>query len=274
MYNRGVEISLTGEVIRKRDFSWTVTTNWTTFKNRITELPAKEIPSNATSTQKWEVGHSRYDFWVRDFYGVDPTDGSALYRAKAWMPATTKVIGKNDTVTTDHNNALLHYAGSAIPDFFGAVISSFNFKGFGLSFQLNYQVGGKVYDDTYAQLMNTGTYGYALHTDILKRWQKPGDITDVPRLDAGRNAIFSAVSDRWLVDASYLTVQNVTFSYNLPASVASKAHLQSVRFYVTGENLYMFTKRQGLNPIQNFTGVTTNVYVPSRAITAGLNMTL
>ncbi len=273
MYNRGVEISITGEVVRKRDFSWTVTGNWTTFRNRITKLPVKEIPSTASSTQKWEVGHSRYDFWVRDYYGVDPIDGAVLYRAKAWMPATTKVLAKGDTVTTDQNNALLHYAGSSIPDFFGAIISSFNYKGFGLSFQLNYQVGGKVYDDNYATLMNA-SYGYALHTDISRRWKKAGDVTDVPRLDAGRNSQFNAVSDRWLVDASYLTVQNVTFSYNLPASVSSKAHLQNVRFYVTGENLYMFTKRQGLNPIQNFTGVTTNVYVPSRNITAGINMTL
>lgn len=273
MYNRGVEISLTGEVIRKRDFSWTVTANWTTFSNKITKLPAKEIPSTATSTQKWEVGHSRYDFWVRDYYGVDPIDGSALYRAKAWMPSTTKVLAKGDTVTTDQNNALLHYAGTAIPDFFGAFISSFNYKGFGLSFQLNYQVGGKVYDDTYAQLMNS-SYGYALHKDVSKRWKQAGDVTDVPRLDAGRNSQFNAVSDRWLVDASYLTIQNITFSYNLPASVASKAHLQNVRFYVTGENLYMFTKRQGLNPLQNFTGVTSNTYVPSRNITAGINMTL
>jgi TonB-linked SusC/RagA family outer membrane protein len=274
MYNRGIEISLTGEIVRKRDFSWTVTANWTTFRNKVTKLPAKEIPSTASATQKWEVGHSRYDFWLRDFYGVDPIDGAVLFKAKAWVPATTKVLAKGDTVTTDQNNARLHYAGSAIPDFFGAFISSFNFKGFGLSFQLNYQVGGKVYDDTYAQLMNTGNYGYALHTDILKRWQRPGDISDVPRLDAGRNSIFSALSDRWLVDASYLNVQNVTFSYNLPASVAAKAHMQAVRFYVTGENLYMFTRRQGLNPIQNFTGVTSNVYVPSRTITAGLNMTL
>jgi TonB-linked SusC/RagA family outer membrane protein len=274
MYNRGVEISLTGDVVRKRDYSWTLTTNWTTFRNKVTKLPAKEIPSTASATQKWEVGHSRYEFWLRDFYGVDPTNGAALYRAKAWVPATTKVIGKGDTVTTDHNNALLHYAGRSIPDFFGSLISSFNFKGFGLSFQFNYQVGGKVYDDTYAALMHTGNYGYAQHKDILKRWQKPGDIADIPRLDAGRNAIFNALSDRWLIDASYLTLQNITFSYNLPASVAAKAHLQSVRFYVTGENVYMFTKRQGLNPIQNFTGVTSNVYVPSRNITAGINMTL
>lgn len=273
MYNRGVEISLTGEVVRKRDFSWTVTANWTTFRNKITKLPAKEIPSTASSTQKWEVGHSRYDFWVRDYYGVDPLDGSALYRAKAWVPATTKVLAKGDTVTTDQNNALLHYAGSSIPDFFGAFISSFNYKGFGLSFQLNYQLGGKVYDDTYAQLMNS-SYGYALHTDISKRWKQAGDVTDIPRLDAGRNSQFNAVSDRWLVDASYLTIQNITFSYNLPAAVASRVHLQNVRFYVTGENIYMFTKRQGLNPLQNFTGVTTNTYVPSRNITAGINMTL
>jgi hypothetical protein len=220
------------------------------------------------------VGRSRYEFWLREWMGVDPSDGAALFRANVWNPATCRITGKGDTVTIDQNNARLHYSGTAIPDFFGSFISNFNFRGFGFSFQLNYQVGGKIYDGTYAQLMHSGTYGLAMHEDILKRWQQPGDITDVPRLDAGRNAAFSAQSDRWLVDATHLNIQNVTLSYTLPSATSKKIKLQNMRFYVTGENLYMFTKKKGMNPVQNFTGVTTNVYVPARTITAGLNVTL
>ncbi|ANE52232.1 SusC/RagA family TonB-linked outer membrane protein [Flavisolibacter tropicus] len=274
MYNKGIEVSVNGDVIRKHDFNWNLGVNWTTFENKITKMPQTEV---ITGTQKWMVGQSRYDFWLRDWYGVNPADGAALFVANANVPANSFIIkegGKDVLVTTDQNNAAYHYAGSAIPDFYGSIINSLNYKGFGLSFQLNYQVGGKVYDAAYAQLMHSGSYGVAMHTDITKRWQKAGDITDVPRLDAGRNTTFGVASDRWLVDASYLNVQNVTFHYTLPKGLLSKAHLQNTRVYVSGENLYMFTKRQGLNPTQNFTGQTSNVYVPSRVITAGINLSL
>lgn len=274
MYNKGFEVSLSADLIKTKDFTWTIGTNWTTFNNKITKLPAKEIPSSASATQKWEVGKSRYDFWLRDWYGVDPTDGAGLFVANTWNPATCRIIGKDDTVTTDQNNARLHYAGSAIPDYYGSVMSSINYKGFGFSFQLNYQVGGKVYDNNYAQLMHAGTYGLAMHRDILNRWQRPGDITDVPRLDAGKVTTYGALSDRFLVDASHLNIQNVTVSYMVPATLLRSLRIQAFRFYVSGENLYMFSKRKGLNPVQNFTGVTSNVFIPSRVITAGINLTL
>jgi TonB-linked SusC/RagA family outer membrane protein len=276
MYNKGIEVNLNGDIIRNRDFSWNMGINWTTFKNKITKLPAEEIPSTASSTQKWQVGHSRYEFWLREYYGVDPTDGSALYRSNIWIPATSRIVGKNDTVTIDQNNARLHYAGTAIPDFFGSVLSSFNYRGFGLSFQLNYSVGGKVYDDNWAQLIHSGSYGVAWSPDILKRWQKPGDITNIPRVDADATkvAAFGALSDRYLIDASYLSIQNVTFSYVVPVKLLSQVHMQSAKFYISAENLHMFTKRQGMDPLQNFTGVTSNVFTPSRTVTAGINLTL
>ena len=122
--------------------------------------------------------------------------------------------------------------------------------------------------------MHAGTYGLAMHRDILNRWQRPGDITDVPRLDAGKVTTYGALSDRFLVDASHLNIQNVTVSYMVPATLLRSLRIQAFRFYVSGENLYMFSKRKGLNPVQNFTGVTSNVFIPSRVITAGINLTL
>jgi outer membrane receptor protein involved in Fe transport len=265
MYNKGVEISLNADVIRGRDFTWNLGTNWTTFTNKITKMPPT-LPEIITSVHKWSVGVSRYEYWLREYLGVDPADGAALYRSNTWNPATSRITSKGDTATTDQNNARFHYAGNPIPDFFGSVLSSLSYKGIGVSFQVNYSVGGRFYDQTYQQLMHSGTYGAALHEDIMNRWQKPGDVTNVPR---------------WLTDASFVNIQNVILSYTLPKSLITRARLQNVRLYVGGENLYIFTKRQGMNPTQqgitanqNFSGLGSNVYIPSRTVTAGLNLTL
>ncbi|TDH24080.1 TonB-dependent receptor [Segetibacter sp. 3557_3] len=271
MFNKGIEVQLGGDVVRTKDFNWSLDLNWTTFTNQLTRLPQADIISG---TKKLNVGRSLYDYWLRDWYGVDPNDGAGLYRSASFVAATSRISAKGDSVTTNQNNAQYHYAGSAIPDFYGSINSSLTYKNYGLSFLLNYQVGGLVYDGTYAQLMHSGSYGTALHTDILKRWQKPSDITDVPRMDNANTAQFGATSDRFLVDASYLSIRSLSLFFNLPAAVTSKAGISNARFYVSGENLYLFTKRKGLNATQSFTGVTSNVYTPSRIITAGINLSL
>jgi len=275
MYNRGWEASITGEVLRKKDFSWSMTVNATTFENRITRLPQSEIiPNETPQTKKLMVGHSIYDYWLRDYQGIDPTDGSVLYRAATYNASNSRIRGKDDTVTINQNNALFAYHGSAIPDVFGSVMTSVRFKFFELSALASYQFGGKVYDATYQALMSSGNYGGAAHTDLLKRWKAPGDITTVPRMDAGQTAAFNAVSSRWLVDASNLYLRNVTLSVTLPQGLIQRARIQNARFYVSGENLALFSKRKGLNVEQNFAGVTSNVYNPARIITVGLNLSL
>jgi hypothetical protein len=273
MYNKGIEISLHGDVVRSKDFTWNLGTNFTSFENKITKMPAN-LPEVITSIHKWQVGVSRYEFWTREYVGVDPVDGMALYRANSWVPATSRIDSKGDTLTVDQNNARFHHAGSSIPDFYGALLSSLSYKGFNFSMQFNYSIGGLFYDDVYRQLMHAGNFGTSLHVDALERWQAQGDITNVPRLDAGRTAAFAAASDRWLTDATFFNIQNAILSYTLPKSLIAKAKFQQVRVYVGGENLYLFTKRKGMNPSQTFTGLNTNVYTPSRTITAGLNLSL
>ncbi|MBO9729105.1 MAG: TonB-dependent receptor [Chitinophaga sp.] len=272
MVNRGVELQLTGEVFRKKNFGWTVDLNLSTVKNEITKLPQKEI---INSTKKLSVGHSIYDYWLRDWYGVDPTDGAALYVAASGTGAGVRVMKNGDTVTTNINNAKYHYAGSAIPKFYGSITNTFNYKQFQLSFLVSFQVGGKIYDATYASLMNAGSYGQALHTDILKRWQKPGDVTDVPRMDQSQTTNFNAAtSDRWLTDASFLNIRSVKLGYTVPTAFANKAHVSAANVFLSGENLALFSARKGMNVAQAFTGVTSNVYMPARIISAGLNITL
>lgn len=274
MVNKGVELQLTGEVVRKKDFSWTVDLNLSSFKNVITKLPQAEIISG---TKKLSVGHSMYDYWLRDWYGVDPTDGAALYVSKANNPNDKgiRVLKNGDSLTTNVNNAAYHYAGSAIPDVFGSITNTFNYKQFQLSFLISFQLGGKVYDGTYAALMNAGSYGQALSTDILKRWQKPGDVTDVPRMDQSQTTNFNAgTSDRWLTSASFLNLRSVKLGYTVPESFAKQIHMRGANVFLSGENLALFSARKGMNVAQAFTGVTTNTYMPARIVSAGLNITL
>jgi TonB-linked SusC/RagA family outer membrane protein len=273
MYNRGFEISLDGTIIKASDFSWGVNINASTIKNEITKLPQKEI---IDGTKKLAIGRSIYDYWLRDWYGVDPADGYALYVADPNLMAANDPTGRvvnGVNVTTDQNKALYHYAGSAIPDLFGSFGNTFKYKGIQLDVLFSYQIGGKMYDSNYAALMHTGNnYGSALSTDILNRWQKPGDVTDVPRLDVNRNTQASAASDRWLIGSDYLALRQINLSYKIPSDLISKLAIDNATIYVNGENLLLFTKRQGMDPTQTFNGTTKNRYIPSRVITLGFNL--
>ena len=137
-----------------------------------------------------------------------------------------------------------------------------------------YQIGGKVYDGAYSALMSSGGYGSAKSVDILSRWQKPGDVTNVPRMDAGRTADFNAESDRWLIDGSYLNIRSVTLSYSLPSVLTRKAFLDNARIYLSGENFFILSRRKGMNAQQNFGGTTGNVFSSAKSIVAGISFTL
>ncbi|MCO6498546.1 MAG: SusC/RagA family TonB-linked outer membrane protein [Chitinophagaceae bacterium] len=275
MYNSGIEAELIGEVVKSRDFSWTVKVNSSTIKNRITKMPA-ENPEQISGTKKLMEGHSIYDYWLRDWYGVDPDDGAGLFVANngtgSGIRLKTNKDGKVDTLTTDVNNARYHYAGTAIPDLFGGIENTFSYKGFTLNFLLQYQIGGKVYDNTYAGIMSAGNYGEALHKDALKRWQKPGDITDVPRMQNNALSIFGAASDRWLLGASFLNIRSVTVTYNFPKSLYEKLNAANASVFIGAENVYLFSKRKGTNINQSFAGTNSNSYTPARIITAGINL--
>jgi TonB-linked SusC/RagA family outer membrane protein len=276
MFNRGIELQLGGDVVRGKDFTWNVNVNWTKFTNEVTKLPEgqSEIISG---TKKLMVGKSIYDYWLREWYGVDPSDGSGLYRMDVYSAANTRVISKSgggvDSVSTTSNNGRYHYNGSAIPDFYGGITNTFRYRSFELSILINYQVGGKIYDATYASLMHPGTYGTALHVDALNRWRNPGEISDIPRMDNAQVGIYNAQSDRWLVDASYLNIRAVNFIYQLPKRLLEKMQAQGGRFFISAENLALISARKGMNVAQSFTGVTSNTYTPARILSAGINVT-
>ncbi|MGO4821927.1 MULTISPECIES: SusC/RagA family TonB-linked outer membrane protein [unclassified Flavobacterium] len=273
MFNQGIEVSLDGMVVKTKGFSWNINVNASTIKNEITSLPQKEI---INGTKKYAVGSSIYDYWLRTWYGVDPTDGYALFIVDPLLTTPTDTdsrVVNGVNVTINQNKALYEYHGSALPDLFGSFTNTFKVGGFQMDVLFTYQLGGKTYDSNYAALMHSGNnYGSALHTDILNRWQKPGDITDVPVLNISRNTQNSAASDRWLVASDYLSLRQVSLSYNLPTDIISRLQIDAAKFYINGENLKLFTKREGMDPQANYNGTTQNRFSPSRTISLGINL--
>ncbi|MCE7057092.1 TonB-dependent receptor [Algoriphagus sp. AGSA1] len=270
--NTGIEFSIQGDLIRTNDFTWTANLNISTFKNEFKKLPFDE---QIVGTKKFMVGRSINDFWLRDWYGVDPETGEGLFRAEEYEEddVTTKIIGQ-DTVTTRQNNARFHYAGSSIPDFFGGLTNTFRYKGFTLNVLVSYAVGGDVYDGIYGSLMSADPDGNALHMDALNRWQNPGDITDVPRMDVTTSAQSNASSDRWLTDGSYLNLRSINLSYSLPKTLLQRISVAGASIYVAGENLGWMSARKGMYVSGDFGGTTSNTYTPARTFTVGLNVNL
>jgi TonB-linked SusC/RagA family outer membrane protein len=268
--NKGFELQLNGDVVRTKDFGYNVTLNVTTLKNVIDRMP-EDQPLIISGTKAYANGKSIYDFYLREFYGINEEDGAALYRTNQ-ITNNTKIIG-SDTLTTVLSEANLRFSNqSSIPDFYGSMNHNLRYKGFSLGVLFTYQVGGKIYDGNYASLMSSGNYGNAMHVDILNRWTEPGTSNTIPRLDNSRTADFSGQSTRWLTSASFLQLNNVTLGYDIPLSVASKINAKTINVYITGENLALWSARKGMNVVGSFNGTVDNNYTFNKVFTGGVKI--
>jgi TonB-linked SusC/RagA family outer membrane protein len=272
MKNYGVELQLGYNAVRTKNFNWRIDLNLTHFKNEITKLPPNQQEKGIVNgTKKLLVGHSIYDFWLREYAGVDASNGDALYYQDV-LDANGKATGQR-TVTNVYNNGTYYYKGSALPDVTGGLTNSFNYKNFDLSFLLTFSYGGLFYDGNYASIMHRGSAGTAWSTDILGRWQKPGDVTTIPRL---QNAIAGqdGVSTRFLFDGSYLNVKNITLSYTMPKSLANRAKLDGLQIFCNVDNAYLFTAHKGMDPQRAFDGTSDATYTPFRTVSVGFTANL
>lgn len=276
LYNRGFEVETSVDIIRKKDFTWNVGVSMATLKNRITRMP-DDNPEMISGTKKLMVGHSIYDFFLYDWYGVDPRDGFTLYHLDPdalWSESTCRVMPNGDLVTTTTDKAARVYEGSAIPDVYGGFSTSFYYKAISLVTRFGYQLGGEINDGIYRSTTYAGRYGYSMHEDMVGRWQKPGDITDIPRMDNTYAQVFNTNSTRYLISSNYLLLNSATLSYNFSDKVTEQLGVAGLTLNISGENLFLLTKRKGMNPMESFSGTTSNSYTPSRVLTLGMNLTL
>ncbi|MFT3826784.1 MAG: TonB-dependent receptor [Chitinophagaceae bacterium] len=273
--NYGIELQLGYNAIRKRDFDWRIDLALTHFKNKVTRLPPTQRERGIiTGTKRLLEGRSIYDFWVREYAGVDASTGEALYYADV-LGTDGKPTGDR-VLTNDITKASYYYKGTAVPDISGGITNSFHYKNFDLSFLVTFSYGGLFYDGNYAGLMHSGSYGIAWSSDILQRWQKPGDVTNVPKVQNSRISVQDGQSSRFLMDASYVNFKNITLSYTLPASILHNIGnaVSSIQIFGNVDNAYLFTAKKGMDPQRSFGGTSDATYPPFRTITFGLNVKL
>lgn len=146
-----------------------------------------------------------------------------------------------------------------------------SWKGFDLSVAFSYQLGGQVYDSDYAAAMGADA-GHIFHVDLQDSWTFENQ-TNIPRLQFDDDYT-NSTSDRFLISASYLSLNNINFGYTLPAKLLSKIDIQKIRLYVTADNIWVWSKRQGLDPRQSISGsVTSAYYAPMRTVSGGISIT-
>ncbi|NNC62361.1 MAG: SusC/RagA family protein, partial [Eudoraea sp.] len=229
-------------------------------------------------SKRWAEGRSRFDFYLLRTAGVDPSNGDQLFFVYELDDdgESVPVLDANGDIetTNDWQATERAYTGdSTIPDLLGSVANSLSYKGFTLDFLVTFGIGGSFLDNGYSAMMHSGDFGRSYHPDILNAWRQPGDITDVPRLEAGNANLVRTQSDRFLTDASFWSLKNVNFGYNFNSQITDALGLSALRVAISGENLYLKSKRDGLDPQYNLAGTPAgNDFNPARIISLGLNV--
>jgi TonB-linked SusC/RagA family outer membrane protein len=261
--NTGVELELNVVPVSTQDWRWLLGINVAHNKNEITSLPQKEIISG---TKKLMVGTSVYDFFLREWAGVDETTGNPL-----WYRTTPD--GKKETVST-YAQGTQYYAGSSLPDVTGGVTSSLSYKEVELSFVLAYSIGGKVLDADYISLLSGAVSpGRNWSPELLNRWTPDNPITNVPRFTTDDLA-WTSTSTRFLYDATYARLKQVSLGYNIPAKVLARIGLKSAKVYGLAENMLTFYGHKGMDPEQAIDGTTYYQYPQMKTISVGLQVGL
>lgn len=302
MVNKGIEIDIHADVISTKDLTWNIYANLTSNSNEITKL-ADERKKNwydgiglgySSGSYFYKEGESRYTYYTKKYAGVDPETGLSLFYKNVYEKDANnkdiyydndgnvvddkylgtkhrKVVGQETTTT--YNDGDYYLCGDMLPDVYGGFGTSVEWKGLDFSVDFQYQLGGQVYDGTYSSLMGNSA-GHAIHVDMENAWSTENTGSNIPRWQFN-DSYMAAGSDRWITSASYLSLSNITLGYTLPKSWMSKLGVQKLRVYFVADNVWTWSKRQGLDPRQSITGsVTNSYYKPIRTISGGITLTL
>ncbi|MBV7270600.1 SusC/RagA family TonB-linked outer membrane protein [Winogradskyella luteola] len=262
--NYGWEFSLNSQIFNTDDFSWSVGANFSLDENEITELPQEQF---INGTKLWKEGNSLFEFYMREWAGVDPSNGAALWYIDV-TDTNGDVIGRD--VTSNYDQATLYETEkTSLPDIQGGFNTNLRYKQFDLSVLFNFSFGAYLYDSDYSGLINGfASLGSGAHPDNFKAWQQPGDITDFAVLTTGQNNANDR-STRFLFKNDYVRLKALTLGYNFSEKALEDIGISRIRLFLQADNLFTWQSHMGIDPEQNFAG-TTNARSPlQRTITTG-----
>ncbi|HYC28211.1 MAG TPA: hypothetical protein VEB42_05330, partial [Chitinophagaceae bacterium] len=239
--NEGVEFSISSKNIVKKNFRWTTDFNIARNTGKVLDI------GTATPDALGGVGDTRVvlggpvgSFYLVKTLYIDPQDGRPVY--EKLDPVTKQVAGETKDYNASRDRQVV---GQPTPDFFGGIDNRITWNNFDLGFTGTFQVGGDIYDDAEKfQLNNIG--GWNPSRKVLNRWQKLGDVTDIPRLTLGLSGLTqSRNTTEFLHDASYFRMKVISIGYRLPASLVKKVHLSNARIAFSVSNVFTITSYDG-----------------------------
>ncbi len=270
---QGIEFVLNTRNVESEDFTWTSNFNISSNTNELKSLP-NDNADIVIGRHINRVGESVAAFYLREYAGVDPANGDALYYLN-----TENTDGSiNRETTTDSDEAQRIVAGNPFPELIAGFTNTLLFDNFDFSFTFQGEWGASIYNGGGIYQSVNADYFDNQTVDQLNRWQQPGDITNIPqaRLYAGNG---TAHSTRFLADADFIRLRNINFGYTLPIEAIDKMGLSKLRIYITAINLLTITNypfedpeaRSDVNG-QNTPGETFYSSPPAKTITIGVNI--
>ena len=291
--NRGIELSLNADIIRGKDFNWSVSTNYSKVENKITSLysiagtPVPYIVNGSYNLIR--TGDPINILWGWGYAGVNSSNGFPVYTNAAGQfvqqNSTTgayNILPSKDDPTAGVSSPLTFddkkNLGVTTPTWFGGFTNFFTYKDFALEVMFRYSGGNSIMNVTRQEALLSNSF-HNNGTEILTRWQKAGDVTDVPKIIHGQSNRINQngnATTRFVESGDYLRLQNVVLSWNYNSKKLEKltnGYVRSMRFFVQGQNLLVWTKYKGADPDNISTlGIDAGVSPQVRTVSFGLNL--
>ncbi len=309
--NKGFEVDITLDLIKKRDLFWSVTLNGTHYTTILKKVPEgvgnKDLDGHfVQSGDKWStagegnsaggeylrgIGKPYYNMYVYEYAGVDQSTGLPLFNHRVSAADHADGLYTNYSVgdkvaTTDRSQADKFEKGSAIPDWIGGFSTTLRYKNFDFTGMISYQLGGKFFSTEYALNLYHGTQlSSAISKELIGNTFTPENTeAKFPMVFYGASAYTSGseigswmYTDMSLFSASYLNLKNISIGYNIPKSILQRFGLDNMRMYVSADNLLMVTEHSGIDPRMSLVGgfgVAAYTYPSMRTISFGINLDL
>lgn len=295
MYNRGVELGLSAQVIRSENFQWKASFNYTHVKNKVTALAEGNsdiIGYTQTTTEAnniTRVGYSAGSLYGAVTAGVNPENGRRIFinrNGEKVQYSAAVASGQSNWTYLDGTTAAAitvadyQVLGNSLPSWYGGFNNSFTYKAFDATVGFSYSGGNKVMNNTRGTLLDQRFYNNS--TEVLNRWTTPGQVTDIPRLvyndviSNGSNGF--AISDN-AEKADFLRLQQLVVGYTLPKKLLTKLDVSGLRVYAQATNLFLITGYTGSDPETSSNGnsvtsmgVEKNSVGQGRTFTFGINL--
>ena len=264
--NTGVELQLQYQPIKSNKLNWTITTNLSRATNTITKMP-NGMDTIYTGGFLLAKGAAVHTFALPKSAGANPENGREQYYYHNNITNKTELT-EDYNILVGRDRASL---GNTQPDLYGSLINHINLGRFSINFMLSFGIGGKYYDVIYQDLMSTSNAGQNYAVDALNSWSPDNRSSTIPKVDF-YNYNQHQSSDRFLKNASYLNIRNLSLAYDLPASKLKRMRLSSANIYVAVDNAFLLSARKGMNPQGSLYGVPNYVYTPARTIFLGLKV--